>query len=114
MKTGLISMLLAAGAAMAQAPPPAPPAPPHTMGVVVAHSGSFLGVGVADVDSERAKALKLKEERGAEVTHITENSPAAKAGIKEGDVILEYNGTRVEGTEEHCLHFLREPWCPSW
>ena len=93
-----------AAAAIAQpAPPPAPvppPAPRTHSAVVMSDHASFLGVGVADVDSERAKALKLKEERGAEVTHIEANSPAAKAGIKESDVILEYNGTAVEGTAQ--------------
>jgi len=50
---------------------------------------SFLGIGVADIDSERAKTLKLKEERGVEVKSVDEDSPAAKAGLKEGDVVLE-------------------------
>src|SRR5579872_7355928 len=100
-----ISMWVAA--AMAQPAPPAPPVTPlppvtraHPSAVVLSDHGSFLGVGVADVDSERAKALKLKDERGAEVTHVTANSPAAKAGMKEGDVILDYNGTAVQGTEQ--------------
>jgi serine protease Do len=61
---------------------------------------SYLGVGVLDVTPERAKTLNLKEERGAEVTHVDEDSPAAKAGIKEGDVLLQYNGEPVEGTEQ--------------
>jgi len=42
----------------------------------------------------------MKEERGAEVTSVEENSPAAKAGIKEHDVVLEYNGQAVQGTEQ--------------
>ncbi len=63
-------------------------------------SGSYLGVGVAEVTPERAKALKLKEERGAEITSVEADSPAAKAGLKAHDVVLEYNGQRVEGTEQ--------------
>jgi len=63
-------------------------------------SGSYLGIGVQDVDSERAKALKLKDVRGAEITRIVDESPAAKAGLKDGDVILEYNGQQVEGKEQ--------------
>jgi serine protease Do len=59
--------------------------------------GSYLGVGVAEVDAERAKELKLKEERGVEIKSVDEDSGAAKAGLKIGDVILEYNGQRVEG-----------------
>jgi serine protease Do len=57
----------------------------------------YLGVGGQDITSDRAKALKLKEERGAEVTKVDPDSAAAKAGIKEGDVVLEFNGEKVEG-----------------
>ena len=69
--------------------------------------GSFLGVGVAEITAERAKALKLKEERGVEITRVEENSPAAKAGLKVGDVVLEYNGQRIEGTEQF-IRMVRE------
>ncbi len=58
---------------------------------------SYLGIGVADITSERAKALSLKEDRGAEVTSVEDDSPASKAGLKEGDVILEFNGQAVQG-----------------
>jgi len=57
-------------------------------------------VGVAEIDAERVKALNLKEERGVEVKSVDDDSPAAKAGVKVGDVILEYNGQRVEGDEQ--------------
>ncbi len=62
--------------------------------------GSFLGVGVAEVTPERARDLKLREEYGVEITRLEEDSPAAKAGLKSGDVILEYQGQRVEGLEQ--------------
>ncbi len=68
--------------------------------VIAGAQTTYLGIGVADVTAERAKALNLKEERGAEVTSVAENGPAAKAGIKEGDVILEYNGQTVQGQEQ--------------
>ena len=61
---------------------------------------SYLGIGVADITTERAKALNLKEERGAEVTNVAADSPAAKAGIKEADVVLDYDGTAVHGIEQ--------------
>ena len=61
---------------------------------------SYLGIGVADITAERAKALNLKEERGAEVTNVAADSPASKAGIKEGDVVLDYDGTTVQGIEQ--------------
>jgi serine protease Do len=61
----------------------------------------WLGIGVKDItDTESAKKFNLKEARGVEITQVDENSPAAKAGIKEGDVILEYNGQPVEGGEQ--------------
>ena len=61
---------------------------------------SYLGIGVEDVNPERARALKLKEERGAFITSVMPDTPASKAGLKESDVVLEYNGRRVEGKEE--------------
>jgi serine protease Do len=68
--------------------------------VVQVGGSSYLGIGVADITAERAKALNLKEVRGAEVTTVAADCPAAKAGIKQGDVVLEYEGTAVEGVEQ--------------
>jgi serine protease Do len=106
----LAALLVAGNAALAQPDPPAPPAPPRSPRVRVAVSGSptsFLGVGVTDVDAERAKALNLKEEHGVEVTSVDADSPASKAGVKVSDVVLEYNGQRVEGIEQF-LRLVRE------
>jgi serine protease Do len=91
-----------ASPAFAQPVPPVQPVPPAPVAprIAINRSGSFLGVGVADIDAERAKALNLKEERGAEVKTVDDDSPAAKAGLKVGDVILEYNGQRVEGMSQ--------------
>jgi serine protease Do len=71
----------------------------HVSGIIVNTNGSRLGIGVADVTPEKAKALKLKDERGAEVTMVMENSPALKAGLRPGDVILDFNGKPVQGRE---------------
>lgn len=70
-------------------------------------SRTFLGVGVREVDAERAKALNLEEEYGVEVIRVDEGSPAESAGIKAGDVVLAYNGQRVEGAEQF-VRFVRE------
>jgi serine protease Do len=93
--------------------PPGAPAPPpeqvfeRFVTAVQAPGGSYLGIGIGEVSSERAKALKLPEERGIEITRVEEDSPAAKAGLKQGDVVLEYNGQRVEGTEQF-VRLVRE------
>lgn len=63
-------------------------------------SGGYLGVMPTDVNSDRAKALKLPEEAGVEVTQLDPGGPAAAAGLKIGDVVMQYNGQRVEGNEQ--------------
>ncbi|HUQ93597.1 MAG TPA: PDZ domain-containing protein [Bryobacteraceae bacterium] len=68
---------------------------------------SFLGVAVVEVTTERAKALQLREERGVEVTRIEDDSPASRAGLRLHDVVLEYQGQRVEGTEQF-VRLVRE------
>ncbi len=53
-----------------------------------------------DVTPDRLGALKLKEERGVEVTMVDQDAPAGKAGLKEHDVILTVNGAEVESVEQ--------------
>lgn len=60
----------------------------------------WLGVTVNEVTADRVKELKLPAERGVYVAEVSSDSPAAKAGFKAGDVITEFNGTRIEGTEQ--------------
>ncbi len=62
--------------------------------------GSYLGVYLEDVTSERAQSLKLKEERGAIVMKVVEGSPAEKAGLRENDVITSFNNRPVESVRE--------------
>lgn len=62
--------------------------------------GSWLGVETNEVTAEQVKELKLPGERGVLVGKIVPDSPAAKAGLKERDVITELNGQRVEGTAQ--------------
>lgn len=56
---------------------------------------AWLGVELADVTPAKVKELKLPGEYGAIVTQVVENSPAAKAGLKVDDVILEFGGMKV-------------------
>lgn len=59
-------------------------------------TNSYLGVDIADVTKERMDVLKLKDEKGVEVTMVDQDAPAGKAGLKEHDVILSMNGTDIE------------------
>src|SRR6266849_6132564 len=59
-------------------------------------TGAYLGVDVSDVTTERLSTLKLKDEKGVEVTMVDQDAPAGKAGIKEHDVILTMNGAPLE------------------
>src|SRR5947209_15249295 len=79
---------------------PAAPQARSAQVITVQKSGGYLGIGGIEVTPERMKALNLKEERGVEVSRVMEDGPAAKAGIKEGDVVLEFNGTPVQGTSQ--------------
>lgn len=61
---------------------------------------SWLGVELHEVTADTAKELKLPAERGVVLGTIVADSPAAKAGLKEKDVVTEINGQRVEGAAQ--------------
>jgi len=54
----------------------------------------YLGVMIQPVTDDLAKAFELKDNSGALVGDVTEDSPAEEAGLKEGDVITEFNGKK--------------------
>jgi len=78
-------------------PPPIRPLP----------GGSYLGIGIQEINADRAKTLKLPQDAAVEITRVGAGSPADKAGLKTGDVVLQYNGVRVEGIE-HFSRMVRE------
>ena len=84
-------------AAQQPAAPPQPPTPPVPLRVL---RGGFLGVGIQEITAERAKTLKLHDTMGVEVTRVRPDSPAEMGGLKSGDVILQYNSTKVESMEQ--------------
>ena len=55
----------------------------------------WLGVRIQEVSKEIAEVEKLKKPEGALVASVGKNSPAEKAGIKAGDIILEFDGKRI-------------------
>ena len=60
----------------------------------------WLGVRIQIVTEEIAEVEKLDEPRGALVASVAEMSPSDKAGIKAGDIILEFNGTKINEMKE--------------
>src|SRR5579863_4617235 len=88
--------------AMGQAPAtPQPPVPPAVSSrFMVTPPGGYLGVGIQEITGDRAKALKLPSDTGVEITRVAPDSPAEKAGLKSGDVVLQINGNKVESLEQ--------------
>jgi serine protease Do len=71
----------------------------------------MLGVTVQGVDAEMAKSLGLTEVRGAIVSDVQADSPAAHAGLKPGDVILALDGTPIDSSNDLRNHIA--PLGPS-
>src|SRR5215470_3395643 len=69
--------------------------------VLLDEEGSgWLGVELHEVTGDSAKELKLPAERGVVLGKVVPDSPAAKAGLKENDVVTEVNGQRLEGAAQ--------------
>jgi membrane-associated protease RseP (regulator of RpoE activity) len=73
----------------------------------VAGSGAYLGVSLRDVSTEDVARLGLRDEFGALIESVSGESPAAEAGLQEGDVIATWNGERVESVAT-LSRFVRE------
>ena len=63
------------------------------------HHG-YMGIGISDVTPENAKFFHVENNEGAVVTQVEDGSPAAKAGLKIGDVITELNGQKVSDASQ--------------
>ena len=70
---------------------------------VVSGRGSQIGVTIRDVEDADAKTSKLAAPTGVIIEEVADDSPASKAGLKKGDVVLEFDGERVRGVR----HFTR-------
>jgi hypothetical protein len=112
MKQGMILSLILAlgllgGTCLAAAPQPWDPQQQGDDTWGFNTKGAYLGVRTQDVTKERLSALKLKDETGVEVVMVDQDAPAAKAGIKEHDVLLTFNGTHID-SEEQLRRVVRE------
>jgi len=73
---------------------------PEAPQVITIGSGGFLGVYLEEVDDAAMDRLRLREERGALIAGVSEDGPAAEAGLLKDDVIVEFNGEDVESVGE--------------
>jgi serine protease Do len=60
----------------------------------------WLGVAIQEVTPELAKSFGLKENKGALVAQVNPGSPAEKAGIQQGDIIIEFDGKAVSESKD--------------
>ena len=71
--------------------------------VVVAQAGEekgYLGVKLQELTPSMAKALQMDDESGVMINEIVDDSPAEKAGLEDGDVILEFNGKSISDNND--------------
>jgi len=64
--------------------------------VAFSGGGAYLGVEILDVDGERASELGMSRPYGVYIDGVVDGEPAAEAGIEAGDVVVAWNGERVE------------------
>jgi serine protease Do len=63
-------------------------------------SRGYIGVNISNVDYDRALAFGLSEAGGALVTQVVDGSPASKAGVEHGDIVLSVDGRKVKETRD--------------
>ena len=60
----------------------------------------WLGVSIQDVTSELAKSFNLKDTKGALVADVVKDSPAQKAGMERGDIVVSFDGKAITSAHE--------------
>ena len=100
----VVSLLLTGGIALAQQPatPQPQPSPDVPFGAfsLLFDGGSYLGVEVEDINKANMSNYGLREVRGIGITEVARNSPAEKAGLKKGDVILRFDYEAINSTRK--------------
>jgi serine protease Do len=61
---------------------------------------SWMGIMIQELDGSLARSFGLKAARGALITDVVPNGPGDQAGLKSGDVVLEFDGTPLGSSEE--------------
>ena len=94
----LVAILLTTGIAWAQSPKPPAPAPDDLVDdnfQFFVQGDGFLGVYAEDISKDNQSKYNLSQVRGVGITRIVKDSPAEKAGLRQGDVILRIDGENV-------------------
>ncbi len=95
MKSGFVVTLLIVLAAFASAE-----SNPALVGWPDQHPSSYLGVHIDAVTQQTASLLKLSDASGALITYVDQDGPAGKAGLKDKDVVVGFNGSKVQSPEQ--------------
>jgi len=100
-----VSLFLTAGLALAQQPttPATPAEPAEPFGgsfQLLADGGGFLGIYAEDVNKENMAQYGLRDARGVGITEVVKDSPAEKAGLRKGDVVLRFDGEAVSSVRK--------------
>jgi len=98
----VVSLFLTAGIALAQQTSPTTPAPSESLREfsLFFAVGGFLGVYCEDINKENLSRYGLREAHGVGVTEVIKDSPAEKAGLKKGDVILRFENEAVSSVRK--------------
>ena len=98
------ALLVASGAGAAFLPPVHGQSPTRTVAPraleILSGRGSQIGVTIRDVEDSDAKAGKLAAQGGVVIEDVAEDSPASRAGIKKGDIVVEFDGERVRSVRQ--------------
>jgi serine protease Do len=95
---GVLVAIGLAGTVQAQTPPG--PGELRPFPLITAGPGSQIGVSIRDLESGEAVKLKLPNEAGVVVQSVRQGSPAAAAGFRERDVVVEFDGERVRSAQQ--------------
>lgn len=101
----LLSAFACAGV-FAQTTPTPPKAPTErqqierALEIYTGGGGSYLGVQTQEVTKENFSKFGLRDVRGVAIEKVMENSPAAQAGLQNGDVVVRFNGEEVTGSRK--------------
>jgi serine protease Do len=68
----------------------------------------WVGIGLQDLTPELMKSFKIEEKEGALIGQIFEGSPAEKAGLKVGDIVVEIDGKKIKNSQDVVREVLKK------